>query len=77
MLGAHDFPAYFEAVHGHPPFAWQRRLLQHVLEAGWGAPIDLPTASGKTAVLDVAVFALALQADNPDRRTPRRIALAN
>jgi len=74
-LAAHDFPAYFEAVHGHSPFAWQRRLLQHALDVGWGAPIDLPTASGKTAVLDIAVFALAVQADAPERRTPRRIAL--
>lgn len=74
-LTLRDFPTYFEAVHGCAPFAWQCRLLQHVLDEGWGAPIDLPTASGKTAVLDVAIFALALQADDPARRTPRRVAL--
>jgi CRISPR-associated endonuclease/helicase Cas3 len=75
MLSPNDFASYFEAVHGHPPFAWQRRLLQHVLNEGWAAPIDLPTASGKTAVIDVAVFALALQAEEPNRRTPRRVVL--
>ncbi len=74
-LREEDFPTFFEIVHGHRPFKWQCRLLRHVLNEGWGAPIDLPTASGKTAVLDVAVFALALQAGDGQRRTPRRIAL--
>lgn len=74
-LSVADFTAYFESVHGHAPFGWQMRLLDQVLTAGWGAPIDLPTASGKTAVLDIAVFALALQADASQRTTPRRIAL--
>lgn len=70
-----DFVPFFEGIHGHPPLQWQQRLLNEVLQAGWGAPIDLPTASGKTAVLDIAVFALALQAGHVDRRTPRRVAL--
>jgi len=53
------------------PFAWQRQLVQLVWADRWpdGSPkqcgdwprtIDLPTASGKTAAIDVAVFALAL-----------------
>jgi len=72
-----DFAAYFKVVHGVAPFGWQCRLLEQVLQEGWGRPISLPTASGKTAVLDIALFALALQAGLPAvaRQTPRRIAL--
>ena len=45
--------------------------------SGWPEVISLPTASGKTACLDIAVFSLAVQADRlrVDRRitAPRRI----
>lgn len=45
--------------------------------SGWPEVIALPTASGKTACLDIAVFALAVQADNlrANQRitAPRRI----
>ena len=76
-LEAEDFPDYFRAVHGHDPFPWQHRLLREVLAQGWTRPISVPTASGKTAVLDIAVFALACQAGLPatERTAPRRIAL--
>lgn len=70
-LSPSDFAGFVEAVHGHGPFPWQRRLLEHVLtQRSWPEVLDLPTSSGKTSVLDVAVFALAC-----DRGMPRRIAL--
>ena len=79
--GAEQFQAFFQAVWGRPPFAWQTALAQRVLtaadaqSAAWPAAIALPTASGKTACLDVAVFALAAQAGlvGSLRRAPRRI----
>jgi len=76
-LQAEQFPSFFEACHGYPPFPWQIRLLGQVLQNGWPSHLSLPTASGKTSVLDVGVFALALQASlPPEQRTmPRRIAL--
>jgi CRISPR-associated endonuclease/helicase Cas3 len=76
-LTAGSFDTYFQDVHGHRPFQWQRRLLEEVMAQGWVQPLDLPTGSGKTAVLDIAVFALALQANLPaaERTTPRRICL--
>lgn len=72
-----DFPAFFEAVHGVAPFPWQTRLLREwvATEKAWPAVLDLPTGSGKTAALDIAVFHLALEAHKGEgRRAPVRIA---
>lgn len=76
MLTADDFGAFFREVHGYPPFPWQKRLLAHVAAKGeWPDTLDLPTGSGKTAAIDIALFHLALQADlGPERRAPVRIA---
>lgn len=74
-LDVNDFIAYFEGCHGHPPFAWQKALAERVLTDDWPEVLALPTAAGKTAVLDVALFALAAQANLPalERTAPRRI----
>ena len=76
MPSPSEFPAFFEEIHGHPPFPWQERLFYHVMEKGWPEIIALPTASGKTAIMDIGTFSLACQAEeSPEKRnTPRRIA---
>lgn len=76
MLSLDDFAAFFEDVHGHTPFPWQRRLLAAVASTGeWPAMLDLPTGCGKTAAIDIAVFHLAMEADRGSaRRAPVRIA---
>ncbi len=66
-LAAADFGAFFNALHGRPdaprpPLPWQTRLAQRAAAGDWPAYLKLPTASGKTAALDIAVFALAVQA---------------
>ena len=67
---AAEFTAFFRDVHGHDPFPWQQRLTTQVLERrAWPKVIDLPTGTGKTAVLDTAVFAMAMQPES----TPRRV----
>lgn len=59
-LSAADFPAWFDAVHGVEPFDWQRRLVTEILAEGrWPELLDLPTGSGKTAAIDIALFTLA------------------
>jgi len=86
-LTAGDFPAFFEAIWGFGPFPWQADLVQrlatghdlrrgHIGEPGiWPDVLDLPTGSGKTAALDIAVFHLAMDADRGERRrAPLRIA---
>ena len=71
------FAEFFEALWGYEPFPWQSMLAKRVEKAGgeWPQWIDLPTASGKTACIDIAVYALAAQADCPvsKRTAPRRI----
>ena len=69
-LTAEDFREFFSDVHGQVPFPWQERLTRQVLSDGqWPEVIDLPTGTGKTSVLDTAVFALAARPD----RFPRRV----
>ena len=78
-LSINDFDAFHQAVHrGRKPFSWQSRLLQRVVEdRRWPRVLDLPTGTGKTTCIDIAVFALALDsAQSPDQRwCPRRIAM--
>ena len=66
-LDLSGFAGFFEAVHGYPPFPWQVRLMTLVAEHGWPAVMDLPTGTGKTAALDVAVYHLALEAGLPEK----------
>lgn len=76
-LSRSDFAGFFAAVRaGQRPFAWQERLLDHLLTEGrWPDRIVAPTGTGKTAVVDVHVFATALTTANDGPRLPRRLAL--
>jgi CRISPR-associated endonuclease/helicase Cas3 len=75
MSGLPSFAAFFSALWGVDPFPWQTVLADKVATGRWPAALDLPTASGKTACIEVALFALATQADLPteQRLAPRRI----
>ncbi len=57
-----SFSSFYSAVHGYPPFLWQQELLKRVVAEGWPGTIAMPTSSGKTSAIDVAVFHLALEA---------------
>ncbi|HEX3659121.1 MAG TPA: type I-U CRISPR-associated helicase/endonuclease Cas3 [Pirellulales bacterium] len=80
-LSIEQFDEFFRALYhdrqGEPiaPFPWQTRLAEQVFREGWPECIDLPTASGKTAAIDIAVFVLACQAglETKDRTAGRRI----
>lgn len=75
---------------GRTPYRWQFRLMRYVAQEGrWPDRISVPTASGKTSVIDIHVFLNAmvgLAEDEsrkeheilsclPLRRIPRRLAL--
>lgn len=66
-LKSSDFRAFFQELHGKDPFPWQERLAKLVCAGDWPEALDLPTASGKTACLDVAVFAMAVRRHGPRR----------
>lgn len=72
-----DFDTFFALVRpGQRPFAWQERLLDALLASGrWPDRVVAPTGAGKTAVVDVHVFANALAAAGKAPRVPRRLAL--
>ena len=70
------FSDWYRSIHDRDPFPWQTRLAQQVAVTGeWPELIGIPTGLGKTACLDIAVWALASQADmDPrDRTVPTRI----
>jgi CRISPR-associated endonuclease/helicase Cas3 len=67
-LQVRDFRQFFFELHGKSPFPWQEALAERVCDVGWPRVIDLPTASGKTACIDIALFALALRGTEAPRR---------
>lgn len=74
-MNVEDFQSFFKCIHGFDPFPWQLRLLREVVDNGWPEVVNLPTSSGKTAIIDVAVFLLALEANGNQgiKRSRRRI----
>lgn len=78
-LTALDFGCFHTAVHGgKQPFSWQQRLLEQIIQdKAWPRVLDLPTGVGKTTCIDIALFALALDATNQgaERWCPHRIAM--
>ena len=76
LAPATTFPDFYQAIHGYPPFPWQARLAERVVQTDeWPTEVGVPTGLGKTACLDIAVWWLASQADRePVRRSaPTRI----
>jgi CRISPR-associated endonuclease/helicase Cas3 len=69
QLNLADFSTFFKSLYQYDPFPWQTMLLEQVANSPerWPDLIDLPTASGKTACIDIAVFALAMGVPTPRR----------
>ncbi len=79
-LTSDQFDEFFRSLYGYDPFPWQARLARQVTdaqpgEACWPEALALPTAAGKTACIDMAVFALTCQSDRAprERTAPRRV----
>lgn len=66
-----DFSEFYTQLHGREPFPWQVTLAERVLSDGWPDLLDLPTGTGKTSALDIALYAMA----RDPHRSPRRVVL--
>jgi CRISPR-associated endonuclease/helicase Cas3 len=64
-----DFATFYQSVHAYAPFPWQVRLAERAASGHWPDALNLPTSSGKTAVLDVWLWAHAVGIPN----TPKRL----
>lgn len=69
------FAEFYTQVHTRPPLPWQDRLAAQAADGDWPAEIGVPTGLGKTACVDIAVWALASQAHRPaaERTAPTRL----
>lgn len=71
----------FEDFHGalwdgaRRPFPWQSRLARRAAAGDWPKAIAVPTGCGKTTCVEVAIWALASQADRSgaERTVPTRV----
>ena len=62
-----DFDPAFEALTGHAPFPWQRRLFNLLSGGELPSAVDVPTGLGKTAVMAIWLLARAVGATLPRR----------
>lgn len=63
------FEEFYAALHpGRQAFPWQKRLCDVVMRGEWPHTLSLPTASGKTSCIDIALYALAAGAPHAPRR---------
>ncbi len=70
-----SFEEFFFALWRRDPFPWQSMLARRAAAGTWPEVVSLPTAAGKTACLDIGLYALACQSEIPleGRTAPRRI----
>lgn len=56
-----NFEDYFRCLWDYDPFPWQEELARRIKSEGkWPEIIEAPTSAGKTALIDIAVYALAM-----------------
>ena len=73
-----SFDDFYWELHGHPAFPWQMRAARKAAAGEWPDAVELPTGSGKSSLLDIALWAQACQAhwDPTEMTAPRKIIWA-
>jgi CRISPR-associated endonuclease/helicase Cas3 len=79
-LSVERFAEFYASLHpGRQAFPWQIRLCRMVMTEGWPRGLYLPTASGKSACIAIAVYTLAAGVAHAPRRivhvVDRRVGL--
>lgn len=54
-----SFEDFFRTVHGYAPFPWQQAAARRLVSGEALSAVNVPTACGKTALIDAAVYAAA------------------
>ncbi|MFC4507402.1 MULTISPECIES: type I-U CRISPR-associated helicase/endonuclease Cas3 [Streptomyces] len=76
-IGLDEFPAFVHEAFGYLPFPWQEAYMRAVAAGADWPDLDVPTALGKTSLIDIWVFLLAWQAaQGSDRTIPLRLFFA-
>jgi CRISPR-associated endonuclease/helicase Cas3 len=68
------FTEVFVSLTGRAPYPWQLELFLDIVGERWPQVLNLPTGSGKTAVLQIWLAALAWSLQNGTSGVPRRLA---
>ncbi len=68
------FTEVFVSLTGRAPYPWQLQLFLDIVAGRWPQVLNLPTGSGKTAVLQIWLTALAWSLQNDTSGVPRRLA---
>ncbi|MFV0438773.1 MAG: type I-U CRISPR-associated helicase/endonuclease Cas3 [Desulfopila sp.] len=63
-----SFADFFRTVTGHQPFPWQARLFATFATGRFPTNASIPTGLGKTSVVAIWLFALAMHPENVPRR---------
>ncbi len=77
-LSVADFSGFFEELWGYSPYAWQQQMVDWIVaHERFPDVVPVMTGGGKTAMLDIFVFVLALDAQRSieHRWVPRRAVL--
>lgn len=71
-LSIENFNEWFRALNdGHDPYQWQYDLAERVITTGrWPQSLVAPTGSGKSSVVEIHIFAVAVSIANPSGTRP-------
>jgi len=66
-MSSNKFVDFYQTLHGYAPFPWQVELAERASQGHWPDALNLPTSSGKTAVVDVWLWAHSVGLPTPRR----------
>ena len=66
-MSSNKFVDFYRTLHGYLPFPWQVELAERASKGRWPDALNLPTSSGKTAVVDVWLWAHSIGLPTPRR----------